>query len=328
MDIALPEPKLQADFAQTLQNLRSLYLQDALSATVDLIDIRQLDRELGELVPEHSLKALAKHGLRGELLFAVPCLLRTNPRLLGYYRLLLGYSQKEFYNTYNGLSSYKSMEQKGLLSKMHADNLPTLCESLIASAVYLLEYTNEIISSNLLHELSLLTLGGQLRGRYNVKLGNTANEKVFNVIKQMVKHVATDISPRRIKLLNAAGNKIIIAFSSDPDLVIKEEIAEGKFYNKIAIEIKGGTDYSNIHNRLGEAEKSHRKARDARYVECWTVINVDRLDPELAHRESPTTDRFYQLSHLMQPEHPEYQDFHQRILSLIGIRANQEQTRQ
>lgn len=264
MDIALPEPKLQADFANTLQNLRSLYLQDALSATVELIDIRQLDRELGELVPEQSLKALAKHGLRGELLFAVPSLLRANPRLLGYYRLLLGYSQKEFYNTYNGLSSYKGMEQKGALSKTHADNLPILCESLIASAAYLLAHTNEIISSNLLHELSLLTLGGQLRGGHNVKLGNTANKKVFNVIKQIVKHVATDISPRRIKLLNAAGNKIIIAFSSDPDLVIKEEIASGKFYNKIAIEIKGGTDYSNIHNRLGEAEKSHRKARDAR----------------------------------------------------------------
>lgn len=326
MDISLPEPKLQADFAHTLQELRSLYLQDALSATVELVDIKKLDQELGEMVPEHSLKALAKLGLRGELLFAVPCLLQANPRLLGYYRLLLGYSQKEFYNTYNGLSSYKGMEQKGVLSKSRTETLAAVCESLIVSAAFLLEHTNKIISSSLLHELSILTLGGQLRGGRNVKLGNTANKKVFNVIKEMVKHVAPEISPRKIKLLNAAGNKVIIAFASDPDLVIKQEIADGKFYNKIAIEIKGGTDYSNIHNRLGEAEKSHRKARDARYVECWTVINVDRLDPDLAHRESPTTDRFYQLGHLMQPEHPEYQDFHQRMLSLIGIQANQEQT--
>jgi hypothetical protein len=35
-----------------------------------------------------------------------------------------------------------------------------------------------------------------------------------------------------------------------------------------AIEIKGGRDYSNIHNRIGEAEKSHQKAEKQGYVEC------------------------------------------------------------
>jgi hypothetical protein len=29
----------------------------------------------------------------------------------------------------------------------------------------------------------------------------------------------------------------------------------------VAVEIKGGKDYSNIHNRIGEAEKSHQKAK-------------------------------------------------------------------
>lgn len=30
------------------------------------------------------------------------------------------------------------------------------------------------------------------------------------------------------------------------------------FRNIIAVEVKGGTDFSNIHNRIGEAEKSHQ----------------------------------------------------------------------
>ncbi len=72
-----------------------------------------------------------------------------------------------------------------------------------------------------------------------------------------------------------------------PDIIIREEMSKGTFRNIIAIEVKGGTDYSNIHNRIGEAEKSHQKARNSGFVECWTVVNVDRLDFTVAKSESP-----------------------------------------
>jgi XcyI restriction endonuclease len=59
---------------------------------------------------------------------------------------------------------------------------------------------------------------------------------------------------------NASKRKVIIALSADPDIRVQEEF-EDKFPNILAIEIKGGTDISNAHNRAGEAEKSHRKAK-------------------------------------------------------------------
>jgi len=31
--------------------------------------------------------------------------------------------------------------------------------------------------------------------------------------------------------------------------------------NKVSMEIKGGTDYRNGHNQVGEAEKSHQEAK-------------------------------------------------------------------
>lgn len=71
---------------------------------------------------------------------------------------------------------------------------------------------------------------------------------------------------------------MIIQFASDPDIVIRDVIAKNSYRNIIAIEVKGGTDVSNIHNRIGEAEKSHQKARLAGYVECWTIMNVHKLD--------------------------------------------------
>jgi hypothetical protein len=85
----------------------------------------------------------------------------------------------------------------------------------------------------------------------------------------------------------------LIEFTSDPDIVIREEIGESRYRNIVAVKVKGGKDFSNIHNRVGEAEKSHQKVRQSDYVECWTVVNVDRIDIEMAKRESPSTNDFY-----------------------------------
>jgi len=92
-----------------------------------------------------------------------------------------------------------------------------------------------------------------------------------------------------------------------------------EFRNIVAIEVKSGTDVSNIHNRIGEAEKSHQKARQCEYTECWTVINVANFDKEKAERESPSTDRFYSLALLDTATGAEYEDFRRRIISLTAI---------
>ena len=114
---------------------------------------------------------------------------------------------------------------------------------------------------------------------------------------------------------------MLIEFASDPDIVIREEMRHEDYRNIIAIEVKGGRDFSNIHNRIGEAEKSHQKAKDAGFVECWTVVNVDRINMKMAARESPTTNRFYRISSLVAAEGEEYDDFRARVVALTGIRG-------
>lgn len=98
-------------------------------------------------------------------------------------------------------------------------------------------------------------------------------------------------------------------------------MAAGSLRNIIAIEVKAGVDFSNIHNRIGEAEKSHQKAKADGYVERWTVVNVDRMDMTMARRESPSTDRFYRLSQIDARTGEEYQDFFNRVVALTGIIA-------
>jgi hypothetical protein len=175
------------------------------------------------------------------------------------------------------------------------------------------------ISRDLLDDLTLLTLGPQLRGGNNVKRGTVSIQSVFNLIQTIVKPAVKQATERELVLKNAAGRKVIIQFASDPDIVIKEALDRKSYRNIIAIEVKGGTDFSNIHNRLGEAEKSHQKARQKGYVECWTIVNVHRLNLDLAKRESPSTNQFFSLSEIVEVGNPAYRDFQSRIVSLTGI---------
>ena len=170
-----------------------------------------------------------------------------------------------------------------------------------------------------LEDLTLLTVGPQLRGGANVKKGTWGINSVFGLIYDIVKHAVIRSTSRKLHIKNSSGRKVLIEFSPDPDIVIREEMTVGSIRNIIAIEVKSGTDFSNIHNRIGEAEKSHQKARMAGYVECWTVVNVDRIDLEIARKESPTTDRFYRLSDLKRGKGKAYEDFKSHVISRAGI---------
>jgi len=316
--LKVPVPDLQITFHHRLKEIRENYLLDALLSTVAKLEIARIDGELNDYASNSNLQKLARWGLRGEILFAVPCVLRSSPKLLGFYRLLLGFSQKQFYGAHWGFGPFKAMEERGLLSKSSEAALVDLCKALCGSAEFLLKGIGELSKASV-HELTLLTLGPQLRGGALNLLGTKATRKVFELITSIVAPAITSVTERSIKLHNAAGRAVKVEFASDPDICILEELPSRKFRNLVAIEIKGGKDYSNIHNRIGEAEKSHQKARKKGYVECWTMVGVLDLDLELAKRESPTTDRFYRIDQITVEGTTEFEDFRENLLSRVGI---------
>jgi hypothetical protein len=320
--IKVPSPDGQIDYAAALEAIRGRYLQDALSVTVRGLMIPEIDKELAAFVPAHSLAVLAGHGLRGEMVFPVPVVLRANPRLLGYYRLLYGYSQKEFYSTASGLGRFKGMEERGIIRKEISGEIESLAVALCeAGALLVAGLGTGRINAGLLDDLTLLTLGPQLRGGANVRKGAAGIKTVFNAIHEIVVNSIIATTEARMEIENATGRKVFIEFAPDPDIIIREEMRAGVFRQIVAIEVKAGSDFSNIHNRIGEAEKSHQKAKGNGYAECWTVVNVDKIDMAMAGRESPSTNRFYRISDLVAAEGPEYQDFCDRVVSLSGIRA-------
>lgn len=322
-DLCFPLPELQVSFALQLKEFRNLWLQDALLETIGKLEISAVDAELSEFVPKADLKTLASRGLRGELVFAVPSVLQANPRLLGYYRLLLGYSQKEFYGTSFGIASLKSMETSGKINSKSPVSIMKLCSALCNAASHLvqnLESTN--LTLDLLDDLALLTVGPQMRGGVNNKLGQKGIKDVFAIIQEILSHAIINHTNEAIEIRNASGRDVWVEFAADPDIVIREEMSEKNSRKILAIEVKSGTDVSNIHNRIGEAEKSHQKAKQEGYRECWTVVNVSKLDIAKAKTESPTTNTFYSLKSLLTRNGSEYEDFKQNIISMVGIASS------
>lgn len=321
MKFCPPVPDIQIAFCRQLVRLKNSHLQEALQKTVANANISQIDEELGKLVPKKFLQLLAQYGLRGELVFPVPYILKHKPILLGYYRLLLGLSQKSFYGGL-GYGVFSSMEKRGVISEIQQQDLEDLCRALIKSASILLDSIEDTaISKQLLNELSLLTLGAQLRGSRNNELGSAATGVVFKLIKNIVLDHIISSTDAEIVLQNAAGREISIRFASDPDIIITEKFRSGNERNLIAVEIKGGTDYSNAHNRLGEAEKSHQKAKLNGFTEFWTLTGFS-IDRKVAREESPTTTDFYFIKQLMDKDSSEYKRFQENIIGLTGIVEN------
>jgi hypothetical protein len=284
---------------------------------VGCVSLAQLDAELTVHAPAEGLMALAIAGLRGELLFATPTLLVARPQLLAYYRLMLGYSQKFFYGSTTGLSRFKSMETKGLVSPRNAADIPALCRTMNRCAAYLVGGVHAEPSRALLHDLSLLTLGAQFRGGANNDFGVDAITRVFGIMRDIVQPHVAESSAKGLAFLNASKRKIEIRFAADPDIVVLEALAND-FHPLLAIEVKGGKDVSNVHNRLGEAEKSHQQAKAAGYRECWTIINAAVL-PGKARAESPSTTRFFDLQSIADPAHAEHRVFKSHLQLILGI---------
>lgn len=320
--ISLELPTLQVSFAEALENARSSYLQEALRQVVLKLTAPMIDQELALYADTEALTALAARGIRGELVFPVPSILLACPQLIAYYRLLLGYSQKEFYGARSGLASFKSAESGGKFRALDVESLNQFCQSLCQSAAFLVNgIGTSKIHASLLDDLTLLTLGPQLRGGANVKRGAEAIIVVFSLIRSIVEEAITTETASQIVLKNASNRRVVIAFSSDPDIKIVEQLETGKPRNIIAIEIKGGTDYSNIHNRIGEAEKSHQNARRAKFVECWTIVNVTPFDEAKLAHESPSTNRFFNLGELRDSKSSKFVDFRAMIVALTGIKG-------
>ncbi|MGA3040339.1 MAG: XcyI family restriction endonuclease [Bryobacteraceae bacterium] len=322
---ALPvlKPANQIDFYARLQAVKERYLHDALMHTIaeTAFDLGALDSELASFADATSLKRLASFHLRGETFFPVPYLLKRNAYVLGYYRLLYGFSCKAFYGQ-GPFKRFQRMEDRGVLDLRTEPALPALCRSLCATGGMLVDAIKGL-SLGTVFELQLLTLGPQFKGGGNVKVGQGAIDTFFMLLKSLLSPYNPKVKGRRLTFVNDSKLDVVVRVASDPDVSVTQQLG-AEVRKLVAIELKGGTDVSNIWNRLGEAEKSHLKAKAKGFNELWTVTRVDLTTvPALenkARAQSPSTTRFFFLDRIADPTTPEAITFRQVLGSMMGVR--------
>ena len=297
---------------------RKTTLMDALSHALGNIDPGLIKEQISLFVPKDVQKILAAAGIRDEHVFPVPAILERQPTLIGYYRLLLGVSQKRFYRKGTDMGPFKSMECRGLLNPRKRPDLAEFCASMAGHLAEMVRQISPTITARDVSELPLLTLGAQLYGSNNNAIGKKATLDVFVSVAEIVKPFISSQDARNITIVNASKRKVVLALSSDPDIRIQEEF-DGKLRNKVAIEIKGGADVSNAHNRAGEAEKSHQKAKKQGFRDFWTLISKSGLGMEKLKQESPTTNSWFDVAQVLAREGDDWRDFRSRFAGEAGI---------
>jgi len=317
-NFTVPSAKRQIAFHSLLVAARKTWLHDALSDAVSRVDPRTLRDQILELVPAPAQQVLAAAGIRDERVFPTPVILEAGPALVGYFRLLLGVPQKWFYAAPTGLGMFKSMERAGLLRDRQRNLLPAFCRSMSSPITELVLSLTPSITLRDISELPLLTLGSQFQGANNNRIGSDAIAAVFIAIREIVGEHIVKQSSRELVVKNASEREVSIAIASDPDLAINENF-NGEWHPKVAIEIKGGADASNVHNRAGEAEKSHQKAKAAGYRDFWTVISKPGARLSSLRRESPTTNFWFDIGEILARQGIAWTSFCTRLAGQIGI---------
>lgn len=118
----------------------------------------------------------------------------------------------------------------------------------------------------------------------------------------------------RFKSQEAKTYEVVAA--SDPDIRI--DLGQGADVQPVlAIEIKGGSDRSNAHNRAGEAEKSQIKASRMGYRERWTIIRMAGVNPQQIRNETPSSTAIFEAADVISQTGPDWDAFRQMISRLI-----------
>jgi len=317
----LPPPARQLYIHRMLVAAREMVLHEVLLGALGEVDPDVLSVEVQRYGPKAARRVLQRAGIRDEFVFATPAVIKHRPSTLGYYRLLLGVSQKVFYTTSTGLAPFKVLETDNVLPAALEFRLGDLCETLDDALGDLVTGVEGSFTLQDIEQLPLLMLGAQADGSWRNRIGQRATKAVFEALTDVIKAKGTEYveaGGTSLTLVNSSSREVSIALAADPDVVITEAGAKGQKYIKVAIEIKGGADQSNAHNRAGEAEKSHQKVRNEA-TDFWTVISLVGIDMGVLRRESPSTRQWFDLGQVLERDGADWDRLRDHLLMAMGI---------
>lgn len=168
-----------------------------------------------------------------------------------------------------------------------------------------------------LSDLTLLTLGSTLQGARNNVIGRVASKRVFEALRTLTSQWTTFDSERLIRFVSPSGQSFALVEGSDPDVRLDATVG-GNEVPIVAVEIKGGEDASNAHNRAGEAEKSHIKARQQGFNHRWTIMVMRGLDRQRIREETPSSTELFEAAEIMVQAGTDWDRFRRKFDEVVN----------
>lgn len=240
-------PRRQIHFYEMLLKARKTVLSDKLKEALLDVDPKLIAKEIHTLVESDVLAILSAAGIRDEYVFPAPSLLKAAPTLVGYYRLLLGLPQKTFYHSKTGMGKFRAMEMQGKVTASDQE-IVRWCQDMTTALSELIREIASTLEQRDISDMQIMTLGQQIQGGRNNTIGAAAAKAVFSSISDLVRPYIVASAEDRIKIKTSSGREFSVVVSSDPDIFVQESGAALEA-NRLALEIKGGEDGSNVHNR-------------------------------------------------------------------------------
>jgi len=240
--------------------------------------------------------------------------------------MLLGVSKKDFSQANKlGYGPWAGAEDRNVISRTLEPYVEDFCRALVKPLVELVDATKPLkpLDDRDLNDLALLTLGPTLQGGRNNLIGRQASVDVFAALYGLVGPWLTLDTPARVQFQTPHGVMYELLVGSDPDISLSQLVMDDGHvttrYLIIAMEIKGGEDVSNAHNRVGEAEKSHLKAKAQGYRDRWTIMVMRGLDRRRLADETPSSTQLFDARAIRQQSGADWDSFRRLFGTIIGV---------
>lgn len=173
-----------------------------------------------------------------------------------------------------------------------------------------------------LSDLALLTLSPTLQGRRNVVIGNKAISGIMDSIRLVIEPWITLDTGAILHFQTPSRVAYELRVASDPDIsldiLLPTAIGTPQRQPIAALEVKGGKDISNAHDRTGEAEKSHLKAAAAGYSHRWTIMELAGLSLARIRSETPSSTAIFDTAQIIARTGPSWDAFRANLTALLG----------
>ena len=307
------------DIYEALVAARRLQLQPALARAVGEVGVTIIDGELRELVPAEALNHVAGLGLRGERVFPIPSVLEHAPPLIGYYRMLLGISKKEFQQT-NKLGYGSVVGRRGARATMSPElvsALPRLCAAFIEPLVKVV-YAMNTFDNRDLNDLALLTLGPTLQGGRNNVIGSRTSKAVFEALRagrggldRFRQRTACTVRGSQWAYLCIDRRGATLMFASTKPSRMAKKFPLSRSRSRVAkmppTRITGRGKRRSLTSRRGFPVTITR----------WTIMVTRGLNQERLRQETPSSTELFDASEVMKRSGPGWKALRERFVETI-----------